>query len=689
MATVPEFDIQHRDPKLWVERIVIFESTEPLTAVREINLTRGLNIVWGVELPDDRPELSPVVLSGHSVGKTSLCRLIRYCLGEKHFGTKGSESRIKGRFPKGYVGMELHLDGERWAVARPFGGGNSRARKDCTIEVLFDFDTKQNQYRAFMDALRTTMISPLAVERAPGASRNFDWLHLLAWLARDQEARFQNLWDWRSPRSHSETPHLQKPKEDALYLIRAVLDLLNDRELDLTRKLEDLDRRIRESEQRIAELKKEPEFRLREQERLLEQLLGPERQPVADADDLLSLENQASRYQERLSLEMGRLQGEIEALGGQVAERQGLLAWYEEQQRARRAGLETVEETAEPPRLESEDEDLRRLHDLLTRVCLYGNIDFRDCQYFQQNLQEKEGERIVDFEKEREERRVEMAAEKRRANAERIRKELDELHSVVSRVRTVLQEELATKREKEAELAKLRAQFERLDYSIQEHRAARDLVEGRTPNTDLQRETTGLNEANEEREKKQEELEQVQSEYQERVTHVTRAYDALLKHVLSPTYSGVFRMLKGEPSFSISETTGLTGEAVETLALVLADVTAMLCSATGLGFHPRFLIHDSPREADLDRQIYNRFLSAVAGISADMGGSQGAPFQHIITTTSRPPDKLLDSEVMKLRLEAHPETKMLFGCQLVSPDAADLPDLFEVQKDEGEDTPRD
>ena len=37
------------DPALWVERLVIYESTEPLKQIREINFRRGINIIWAVE----------------------------------------------------------------------------------------------------------------------------------------------------------------------------------------------------------------------------------------------------------------------------------------------------------------------------------------------------------------------------------------------------------------------------------------------------------------------------------------------------------------------------------------------------------------------------------------------------------------------------------------------------------------
>src|SRR3989339_16413 len=104
-------------PRLWIRRLLLFESPEKRYApLRNIVFHRGLNIVWGVELPDDAgtDDAHPVTLSGHSVGKTTLCRLIRYCLGESTFGNPGAMSRIRNTFPQGWVGLELDVDGQGW-----------------------------------------------------------------------------------------------------------------------------------------------------------------------------------------------------------------------------------------------------------------------------------------------------------------------------------------------------------------------------------------------------------------------------------------------------------------------------------------------------------------------------------------------------------------------------------------------
>jgi len=63
------------EPDIWVRRLVIFEKIvpEPVT-IREVELRKGLNIVWAEE-PED--EDSSAEINGHSAGKTTFCRFLR------------------------------------------------------------------------------------------------------------------------------------------------------------------------------------------------------------------------------------------------------------------------------------------------------------------------------------------------------------------------------------------------------------------------------------------------------------------------------------------------------------------------------------------------------------------------------------------------------------------------------------
>ncbi len=61
----------------------------------------------------------------------------------------------------------------------------------------------------------------------------------------------------------------------------------------------------------------------------------------------------------------------------------------------------------------------------------------------------------------------------------------------------------------------------------------------------------------------------------------------------------------------------------------------MLCAAEGTSSAPAFLVHDSPREGDLDSWTYARLFETAYPLGPK---EETAPFQYIVTTTTEPPE---------------------------------------------------
>jgi len=84
-------------------------------------------------------------------------------------------------------------------------------------------------------------------------------------------------------------------------------------------------------------------------------------------------------------------------------------------------------------------------------------------------------------------------------------------------------------------------------------------------------------------------------------------------------------------------------------------------SIEGRAGPPAFLIHDSPREADLGESSYQRFFR----FSELLEGLTPEPcFQYIITTTSNPPDDILGSDRLVLKLSGSDVSERLLRCDL-------------------------
>lgn len=131
-------------------------------------------------------------------------------------------------------------------------------------------------------------------------------------------------------------------------------------------------------------------------------------------------------------------------------------------------------------------------------------------------------------------------------------------------------------------------------------------------------------------------------------------FSGIVRCVLSSgNYDGVVGLENRQLSFRITHGPALTGEAVETLSVLLADLSCLIYSSVIETAHlPGFLIHDSPREADLGIRLYRSFIRAVANLQELFGSQDFCPFQYVITTTTPPPPELNTDLYVKLRLNA-------------------------------------
>lgn len=96
--------------------------------------------------------------------------------------------------------------------------------------------------------------------------------------------------------------------------------------------------------------------------------------------------------------------------------------------------------------------------------------------------------------------------------------------------------------------------------------------------------------------------------------------------------------------------------AIESLKIVAFDLAVMCISIEGKADVPAFLIHDSPREADLGLSIYHQLFEFVHGLE-EVG--QQPLFQYIITTTTRPPDNLTRKPWVRETLRSAPAEERL------------------------------
>ena len=190
-------------PRLWVETMWLVESREPLVLTRTIDLHAGLNIVWAKESASN--DASGLASAGHGVGKTSLCLLLRYVLGDDAPASATLRSKAAGSFPKGGVAARVHVDGAAWLVFRSYGLYSHSLAAQCdALDQLFD-GTAPNDFDGYGRALEQFSIGRLAARSLPGTNQALEWRHLLAWCIREQRTRFDGFYHWREGESSSST----------------------------------------------------------------------------------------------------------------------------------------------------------------------------------------------------------------------------------------------------------------------------------------------------------------------------------------------------------------------------------------------------------------------------------------------------------------------------------------------------
>jgi hypothetical protein len=566
------------EPALWVARVLILREPRVAedTVIQDIRLRRGLNILWApptLSQADAEPPANR--LTGHSAGKTTFCRMIRYLLGETRFGTTRTQDRIRDKLESGWVVGEIFVAGERWTVGRPFARGiHPFAARGVGAEGALE---ASGGYQDFLAAVAAAVTADLPVKMLPHARSPIAWELVLAWLARDQEARFADLLDWRAPSSESESPN--PIAADRSVVVRALLDLMSDEESDLQQRTEALTQKRNEIRGGVPFL----EARAAEDRRRLAALLGVA-EDQAGAGPLF-----IDRWLEARRSALDGLEKELAGKAAAVAQAQ------DERARA------------------SEDvgalgERLRELEDRLAR-------------HRARSLEAPEGlgadgaPTIARLEGEIAAARGELAeAEARRA---------ERLAEAV-RLSAALEEERAGLYRGRAALTEI----ERFERYAEETRAALDDIE------------IGARRLTEELAKLAERKTARRREHAEARERLERRFDEVVRALLGALFMGRVNLVRGQIELQVADRGERTGAAMETIKLLAFDLAALALRIEGHGSFPGFLIHDGPREADLAEGIYEQLFRYSADLEKKLPGQAEPAFQYIVTTTGAPPEEL-------------------------------------------------
>lgn len=644
-------------PAFWIREIRLLDRLEAGEAaeIRRIPLQLGLNIVWAK--PSDPDEPIPENRGrGHDVGKTTFSRLIRHLLGESRYGTETTRKALSlcDDLDHPWVVGEVVVSGETWTVGRPlYSGGHPFAARGKKIDEALQVPSGDRQkHEEFVTHLQSEVLNSLPVHSFDTKGlRPIRWLHLLQWLARDQEAHLANPFKWRDASSHSESPDLSAP--DSRFLVRCVFGVTGTDE-----------RRIIAKRDALDEEKDECTADIRFHERRVSEALERARTHLPDGDKLPDIAeelfvDQVVRHADYL-VEARRLalESQIDQIDLEAAERAlemaiGQAAVIKEQHDAEHQTLKEAED--QWLRYEARDKPatLAELEQILAELppdrhhCeVPANVAVFQCPILREH-RKKNGE------PEPEPQGIEEQVAQLRDEVERtLERSRENLKILARRLETTSTHESECRKDRDAkrkeidglnnDLAKLNPEVVGWQLRAEDAKESFDRLEGFRKRIDeIENEIDGL----------KIEQDAAQKDTRIRMLEIGKIFRSLSQELKGKSVDAELKFTRDETSARI----GSGGGAYNALSALVFDYTALLARLHGIGHHPSFLLHDSPRESDMEPSLYRPLFHLLKRLA----DASPTSFQYIITTTEAPPESLIDDHVV-LPLDAATKDGYLF-----------------------------
>lgn len=633
-----------REPRLWIRRLAIFDN--PHVVRRDIRLKPGLNIVWTPDMSTSEQEKL-----AHGSGKTTFCRLLRACLGEPGYASDELRSRVMARIPDGLAAAEIMVDGVCWVAVRHLGaGGKDYAASVDSVEDALVRGRQAGDPENIDRTIAETFFANL-MDRTPSNVGNEGiWDVLRAWLSRDQECRLAEVLDWRASKTESRSRAQKLNKTERLNMVRLALRALDDEEQSASEHMK------RDAEAAGAERARKEYLRRYRDMKIAEirKELGVGEE--VGLEDELGQMGLASLAQEAFE------KAKRETLS-EFPDFRGLYELYESENARKISLLEAKAGLDNDARMKRQEaEHLRGEADKNETDVGEGRI--RTCPICRARVDEALAhERGISLEKCDPQAIIAEAATKR-DEAERLEEEARRAESESERLAVEIEQveielrkinQRAKNADHEARDAAYRAQERayRFRRALDTARELRDVSREIEPGP-VAKSMHATARAQKERGRKR---------VREELLALEERYRWIISNWLPDGIDGEIRLvgnrLRVEAKF-----TG-RGE-VATAALGCLKILAFDLSALHLAVEekadlPPFLIHDSPREADLDSTLYARLFEMMHRWETDVAHPC---FQYIVTTTTAPPEAMRDGPDLVLKMSSTPKQERLFRMDL-------------------------
>lgn len=627
------------EPRLWVRRLVIYRN--PNEIVREIQLKPGLNIVWSPDGTEGEP-------MGHGGGKTTFCRLLRYCLGEDSFAPESQRRAIRSQFPEGSVGAEVMLNGVPWAVSRSLGD----RRRDVVIENGTLEDTWHDGVRSVkIEAIREAITDTILGEASrlmPGVDQDDAWVAALAWASRDQECRFADHLRWRDPESDSHSPVRGLSVNELLMTVRALVGALSSDELATQQHSGELARALTTHRNKLDRFDWQIESLHQDlSEKLILGDLGPgtpiasqafrEAAQVALAKALKlpasgkTIDMQVAREQRNnAQQDFQRLKGEFDGMAIRIEEREKNVTYKRSELPEAHARL-TAETNPVCPICEVPiDAALAQGCGISTATCDLNALQARTANLraeIQRDEREIDGLRSAKATLQRKLETSRQLLDSAAKTVEALEAAIDERSTAIDEARRTLDDS------------------ERYERLLREKARSSDAADQAAQSLDSAREALSVHRAS----------------VAESIQRLSHWFDTTMRELVPGEIRGAVKFDGNGMTLRVDLGGERSTAAINSLKVVAFDLAVLVMAMEGRTHFPSFFIHDSPREADLGISIYSRLFE----FARKLESFGPAPlFQYIVTTTTEPPERFRTAEWIRLTLRGGPAAERLLKVDL-------------------------
>ena len=601
------------EPVVWLRRVVILSALDssPDAVIRDIPFRRGLNIIKTRQM---KAQGGPV--AGHSVGKTLLMRMIRYTLGEPHFGTEETQQNLASTpgLESAYVVAHWTVAGTDWVVVRPLRideSSESYCVQGDQWQQAVDSPERKFPHRDFVEAVNVAALTDLPTFTLP-RGRDARWLDVLAWLSRDYQCGYRKANEWRHDDAHS-GPTLDRDENSLI--MQWLMGLMSADEISLRLEHTDLLRQ-RSDQKRTVD---------REQKKL-ETLWEPLRERLELPDDAEIEDDQPSFA----SIKPAKVVTDKVASLRRLRKERIDQSKVPELESAHTAALKQVTDA------EGAVGECRGTITLLKRQIAEYEADptkpYARCQADPCWMKERakkaardpaKDEHLVDL-------RAQLdAAEQQLKDAQREKRKL-------VRAAENAQQQL------ESEKKRLADELTGIDESIGQWQGMeKEANSFQSLASSANRITKQLKKADSDYDESLKTLDDLRKKDRRKLNRLSEVYEQILQEIFGPEASGKIQVDGNGLAPVPDKRLAPAGAALSVMTTVLAfDVSCLAASVYGQGQHPRFLMHDSPREGDMEGPLFRRLFEIVHELESRFTDTEAVSFQYIVTTTSEPPNDL-------------------------------------------------